>query len=180
MPFSVNSTIPIGSLSALAPLRDQGYFSPLTKKRVVVLITDGESGPYEAQALAQTLVGPDYTDPGPGEASVPSQPPISLFIIRVGDTRDRIYRSNGSIEAAYRPDPRTSEILSTLAAATGAQVFDTSHLSAASRELRGVIGSGQTAKVGEETKTRTLAPFVVLAALAAVVVIVRKRNLVSI
>jgi len=168
------------SFSALAPLRDQGYFSPLTRKRLVVLITDGESGPYEPEALAQTLIGADYTDPAPGEPDVPSQPPISLLIIRVGTASDRIYRSNGSVEAAYRPDPRTSEILATLAGDTGARVFDTSQLAAAGRELRRVIGSGQTTNLGEETKTRSLAPYVVLVALAALAVIVRKRNLASI
>jgi hypothetical protein len=168
------------SFSALAPLRDQGYFSPLTKKRVVVLLTDGESGPYEVQALAQTLVGPDYSQPAPGEANSPSQAPISLLIIRVGSPRDRIYHSNGSVEAAYRPDPRTNEIISALAADTGARVFDASELPAAENELRRVIGSGRTETVGEETKTRSLGPYLALAAIAAVAVIIGKRNLASI
>jgi hypothetical protein len=168
------------SFSALGPLRDQGYFSPSMKKRVVVLLTDGESGPYDPQELGQTLVGTDYTDPAPGEPNEPAQAPISLFIVRIGNATDRIYHRNGSVEAAYRPDPHTSEIISTLAANTDAQVFDASQLSATDRELRRVIGSGPTMTMGQETTTRDLGPYIALAALLSLVVVIRNRNFASI
>jgi hypothetical protein len=166
------------AFSALAPIRNEGYFDPRKKKRLVILLTDGESGPYEPAALADTLVHAGG-QPGLGSFVGRSEPPISLFIVRVGSTADRIYESRRTIEAAYRPDPRASVIVSALASATKGHAFDAGSLSGASDALRTALGSGKTVTRGVSTKTIALAPYVVLVAFAALAVIIRKRNLVS-
>jgi hypothetical protein len=170
--------VPGTAFSALAPLRNEGYFEPRTKKRLVILLTDGESGPYDPAALADTLVHRG-AQPVLGGSGGKPEPPISLVIVRVGSSADRIYQSDGKIEAAYRPDPRAAVIASTLAALTRGRAVDAAHLSAASDALRTALGPGQTVTRGVRTRTLALAPYVVLVAFAALAVIIRKRNLVS-
>jgi hypothetical protein len=171
--------VPGTAFSALAPLRNEGYFEPRTKKRLVILLTDGESGPYDPAALADTLVHPGRGQPGPGEQTGKAQPPVSLFIVRVGSTADRIYYGDGSIEAPYRPDPQAPVIVSTLAALTKGHAFDVAKLSAATNALHTALGSGKTVTRGVSTKTIALAPYVVLVTFAALAIIIRKRNLAS-
>ena len=170
------------AFSALAPIRDQGYFDPLIKKRLVILLTDGESGPYEPGALANILVqrgataGSSFGDSGASEA------PVSLLIVRIGSSSERIYHSRRAASmAAYRPDRRAPEIVSTLASLAHGQAVESTQLSAATRALRAALGSGKTVTQGVRTRTLILAPYVVptclqLARLAA---IIWKRNLLS-
>lgn len=168
------------SFSALAPLRDQGYFAPNTRKRFVILLTDGESGPYSPSALGQTLTGPDFGESNLGESSASPQPPLTLLIVRFGSVTDRIYHHNGSVEAAYRPDPAAPEIVATLADNTGAHVFLSSQLGAAGAELRRLLGTGPSTTFGEETKTLQFAPYAALVAIIALVGVILRRNFSSI
>lgn len=169
------------AFSSLTPLRTQGYFAPQTKKRIVILLTDGESGPYDPQIVGESLVGSDETASTlPNQSAATPEPPISLVIIRIGGPSDRIYHPDGTIEAAYRPDPRAPEIATTLAEESHGYVFQSSQLGAATKALRRVLGSGPTVEDGTEQKTLALAPFAIIAAFAALVCIIVRRNFVSI
>jgi hypothetical protein len=169
------------SFSSLTPLRTQGYFAPQAKKRIVILLTDGESGPYDPQTVGDALVGDDEAASTlPNQQAVTAQPRVSLFIIRIGGPSDRIYHPDGTIEAAYRPDPRAPEIATTLAEASHGYVFQSSQLGAATTALRRVLGSGPTVSDGTEQKTLALAPFAIIVAFAALIGVVVRRNLVSI
>jgi hypothetical protein len=179
-PPAVAVGFPGTSFSALTPLRTQGYFSPGTRKRIVVLLTDGEAGPYEPQAVADSLVGNDSGGSSLiGVPSGPSQAPVSLFIVRVGDSADRIYHGNGSVEAAYRPDPRAPEIVSTLATLSHGYTFDASQLGSATKQLRRVLGSGPTVVEGTRPQSFALGPYVMLLALAALAGVLWLRNRVA-
>jgi hypothetical protein len=167
------------AFSALGPIRDQGFFDPATKKRLVILLTDGESGPYEPAPLAETLAGKGGTSASSFGDSGQSQAPVTLVIIRIGGSSERIYYGDGSIEAAYRPDPRAPNIVSTLASLSRGFAFKGTQLSAAGRALRSVLGPGKTKAQGERTKTVVVAPYAALAALAALAVVIWKRNLIS-
>ena len=167
------------AFSALGPIRDQGFFDAGTKKRLVILLTDGESGPYEPAALAETLAGKGGTSGSSFGDSGRVQAPVTLVVIRIGGSSERIYYSDGSIEAAYRPDPRASNIVSTLASLSKGFAFNGTQLSAAGRALSTALGSGPTRVQGVRTKTVVFAPYVVLVALAALAVVIRKRNLIT-
>jgi hypothetical protein len=168
------------SFSSLTPLRTQGYFAEDAKKRIVVLLTDGESGPYDPQLVGQSMVGSEFAGSALGNQVQSYQYPISLFIIRIGGLGDRIYHPDGTIEAAYRPDPRAPEIAAQLAQASHGHVFTNAQLGAATKELRTVLGTGTTVTDGTQPKTMELAPFAIVAALAALAGIIWRRNLVSI
>jgi hypothetical protein len=175
--FGVTGT----SFGTLSRLRDEGFFSPTTKQRFAILLTDGESGPFEADALgsalARTII--PYQIPGRPPVGQP-EPPVSIFIVRVGNGNDRIYNADGSIEATYRPDPRASIIVRTLADAANGHAGSAGQLSATAAALRKAVGSGHSSLQGVKPKTITLAPYVVLLAFAPLALIIRRRNLTKI
>jgi hypothetical protein len=170
------------SFAAIDSLRNQGFFNPTITHRFAILLTDGESGPIGTSAVGQALeqsatAAQSY---GNGRLAQKLESPVVLFIVRVGGTRDRIYHADGSIEAAYRPDPQAPVIVSTLAAAAGGRAFTIANLSAAEAALRQAVSAEHTSLRGVNTKTTTLAPYVVLAAFAPLILIIRRRNLTNI
>ena len=76
-------------LSSLATIRGLRYFSPATKKRLVVVFTDGESS-----AVSNARVGTLYRQP----------PAIDSIFVHVWDRDERVY-ARGVPEAQYLPDP---------------------------------------------------------------------------
>jgi hypothetical protein len=141
--------------SALSQIPAAGYFDSAATRRVVVLLTDGESGPYDPGAVAAALR------------------PTRLVVIR-------FWRANESItgDAAYRPDAASSAALGALAAAAGGRVFGEGDLGSAGAAIRASVGNGPTARVAARTRRETaLAPYVVLAALVPLALLLRRRHM---
>lgn len=131
------------SFDALSTLATDGFFPPATHRRAVVLITDGESRAFDPATLAETLAGQG----------------VHLAVVRVGDGGDRVWRSDGKPEAAYRPDPAGArESVARLRAATGSTADPVG-------TVRDALGTGPTTVVGVEPRSRTLSPFVAALAL---------------
>ena len=95
------------NLNVLSSVAELNYFTPAAKKRVVIVLTDGESQPVESS------LGPPFKKP----------PRIHMIYVRVGNGGERIY-TGGLPEAAYRPSSRAEADLSRAASLTGGQVFD--------------------------------------------------------
>lgn len=73
------------SFGALAPIPAHGYFEPGATKRVVVLLTDGESSPFDGTALAkQKIVAVRFWKAGEHIAGDPNYTPdpTSALLIR--------------------------------------------------------------------------------------------------
>lgn len=133
------------TFDALSSVATQGFFLGGVHKRAVLLITDGESRPFDPHALASAL----------GHAG------ITLVIDRVGGGADRVWRANGTAEANYRPDPAGARAaVAQLAAATRESATGDP-----TSELQRALGSGPTHAVGQTAETKTLAPYVALLAL---------------
>ena len=141
------------TFGALSSLATNGFFPDTVHKRVVVVITDGESGPFDPQAIASTLANHG----------------VRLAVIRVGDGRDRVWRPDGKPEAAYRPDTSGARrAVAQLDAALGG-----SPSRSAAAFVRNAVGSGPTGAVGVETRTLTLAPVPAVLALVLLIAIFR-------
>jgi hypothetical protein len=167
------------SFGPLSELRNQGFFNPTTTHRLAILLSDGESGAIAASTIGQALTLTSTTPSrgfGGFLARAP-EPPVSLFIVRVGGSSDRIYYSNGQIERTYRPDPTAASTVASLAAAAHGQVFTTADLSEAGSALRRALGSGGSHPVGTKTTTFNLAPFLAFAALIPLAFVILRRNL---
>jgi hypothetical protein len=146
-----NQSIRATTYAALTDIASGNYFEPTATRRLVVLLTDGESNPVDGGRIADAL---------------PAAKGYRLIAIRVWGANEAVYGSDGKPEAAYRPDPSGLAILDGLAAATGGQAFTESRLGAASSTLASLAGRGPTTAAPGERRSRTaLAPFLVAAAL---------------
>jgi hypothetical protein len=171
--FGVSGT----SFGPLAQLRNQGFFDPATPHRYAVVLTDGESGPFDTAALRQALALEQQLATLPGRPVPRPEAPVSLLVVRVGGEQDRIRYGGGRIEAAYRPDPHAAANLGSLAAVTNGRAYEVSRVAAVTTELKRLVGSGRTSAQGVKTKTVPLAPYVVLLTFLPLGIVLRRRNL---
>jgi Ca-activated chloride channel homolog len=156
-PEAVSSTAT--TFGPLAGVARDGYFAPGTKRRVIVLLTDGESRPFSAGAVGRALGS------------------TSLVVVRVGDQGERVYHADGTPEA-YRPDPSAAATVARLASATGGRVATPPSAGSA---VRAALGSGPTAARGRERSITALAPWLAgLAAVPLLFLLVRRRPKVQI
>ncbi len=139
-------------------LATQNYFPATIHNRLAVILTDGESNPVDDGAVARALAT------GPG---------IKVVFVHVWKPGEAVYDGN-SPEQGYHEDPNSGQILQTLAAALdNGKSFDESSLGSAIRAMKADLGtSGPTVLQGSVERTRTLAPYVALAALLPLLLIV--------
>jgi hypothetical protein len=171
--FGVTGT----SFQALGDLRGRGFFAPWIKMRVAILLTDGESGRYNADYLGSALAGNTPQIVTNGRIPTPPESPVELVVIRVGDSGDRVYGADGVVEAAYRPDPRAAAITAELARATAGHSFTSTQLPAAGAAIRKLLGDGRRTTRGVTVHDVALAPYVLGIGLVALCVVLWRRNL---
>jgi hypothetical protein len=148
------------SLAALGALGTQNYFPPQAKRRVVVVLTDGESRSFDPSHVAAQLAT------GPG---------IRLVLVHVWKSGEAVYDA-GSPEAGYHEDSASGAALTSLAAAAGGRAFGEDQLAAAGRAERVAVGAGPTMRAGKTERTRTRAPWFALGALLPLLAMLRRPH----
>ncbi len=139
------------TFGALTSLATQGFFPDSVHKRAVVLLTDGESRPFDPAAVAATL----------------RTHGIQLVVVPVGDGADRVWRPGGRPEAGYRADPGLARLdVARLRAALGE-----GPASDAAAAVRQALGSGPERTVGTASRTRSLAAVAAACALLPLVLL---------
>jgi hypothetical protein len=134
------------TFDALQQVATQGFFTPSARKRAVIVVTDGESRPFDPRAVAGALAAQG----------------IRLGLVQVGSGSDRVRRPDGTPEANFRPDPQGARLsIGRLAAAAQAATGP-----GAGAVLARSLGPGPSSVIGLEPRTRTLAPLPALLALA--------------
>ncbi len=154
---NVNAT----TLAPLSELATQGYYSPSARRRLLVVMTDGESRSYDVGEVGRALR---------------ARPGVSLIVVHFWSPSERVYRSSGQPEAAYLPHEESRRELDRLAAAAGGASFDEDELAAAEARARSELGSGPTASQGIRPRTIPLAPYVAAAALLPLALLFRRRG----
>ena len=154
---NVNAT----TLAPLSELATQGYYSPSARRRLLVVMTDGESRAYDVGEVGRALRA------GPG---------VSFILVHFWRSGERVYRSSGRPEAAYLPHGDSRRELDRLAAAAGGASFDEDDLAAATTRARSELGNGPTASQGIRPRTIPLAPYVAAAALLPLALLLRRRG----
>jgi hypothetical protein len=145
------SAVRATSYGALADIASGNDFAPAATRRIVVLLTDGESNPVQSGDLAAKLAA------GRG---------YRFVAIRFWQGNESVYGAEDKAEAAYRPDPSGRTTLRDLAAALDGRSFEEGDVSAAAAYLRGVAGSGPSVRVAGTDRSRAaLAPYLALPAL---------------
>ncbi len=131
------------------------YFEPSVRRRVIVLLTDGESSPFDPGSLANELgVNHGYR----------------FLAIRFWNQGEAVFDADGRPEPAYHPDPTGGVLLAQLAGALGGRSFEESATQAAASYLRDIVGRGPVGGARRVVGQRTLAPYVAGLALALLLV----------
>ncbi len=158
-PPPASSGVTATSLGSLAGIQAGGTFAPSARKRAIVVLTDGESRPFDTAAVAGALGA------------------TKLVLVHVWGPHESVFRADGTPEGAYRPNPASGAALASLAEATGGAVFGERQAAAAAKAVRDALGSGPTARLGLEPHTRPLGRFLALLALLPLGLVLWRRNL---
>lgn len=148
------------ALGALAGMGTQGFFPPATRKKVVVVVTDGESRDVEPGR-----VGSSFRRAG-----------IKPVFLRIWGAGEHVF-TNGEAEPQYRPQPESRATLESLAAATGGRAFDESDLAGAKRQVQADLGApGPQAGVTERGHRLALAPYLAAVAMLPLGLLLFRRD----
>jgi hypothetical protein len=135
------------------------YFSPTARRRLLIVLTDGETRPV-GQGLAQAFQQP---------------PKIQTVFVRFWNADERIYEA-GIPEGGYRPIQSSGAVLNHAATLVNGRVFSEDEVSQAAAAARGIIGRGETRERKLEGERLPLMPYVTLAALFPLGFLLLKRN----
>jgi hypothetical protein len=155
------SELTVTTFDALDAVTKDAYFTPGRRRLLLVVLTDAESKDFDAAKLRATL----------GRES-----DLHTVLVHVGSSRERVFGREGLPEADYRPED-TAPTVRRFVAATGARAFDESNLGAAAAALRTDAGHGSHVRLGSESDTTEVAPYLVLAAFFPLGLLLWRRNL---
>ena len=157
-PPPASSEVTATTLDALSAIVSGGTFAPSAKRRALVVLTDGESRPF---------------DPGEVAAALGS---TKLVLVHVWGAHESVFKPDGTPEGAYRPNPASGAALASLADAAGGSVFDEDQTKAAANAVRRALAGGPTKRLRLEPHTRPLGRLVGLLALLPLGFVLWRRN----
>jgi hypothetical protein len=137
----------VSTLAPLSAVATRGFFSPQAKHRVLVVLTDGESRPFDEAALGIVLRR------GHG---------IKPVFVHVWNAKELVY-SDGTAEPDYRPDPESGALLAHIAAAAGGSALEERDLSGALAAIRRDLGGGPTRATQTSRAELALGPYFLFA-----------------
>lgn len=144
-------------LNALAAFAGDSYFSPGVPKRLLIVLTDGESQPIRPELAILRNAG------------------IRTLFVHVWGADESIWRPKGA-EPQYRPDPTSQRALARAATLADGAVFDERDVGGVVSRARAELGQGPT-RPREQRDLFALMPYVTLAAALPLALVLRRRNL---
>ncbi len=149
------------ALEGLGAIPSKNYFPPAAKKRVVVVLSDGESQPLE--------------DPAQFDQAFDRLPQIETIFVRLWDSEERIYLT-GVPEVGYVPDLASELQLQEIADLIDAQVISESEVGDLPGMVADAVGTGPTTGREHEGRRRALMPWLTLVAVIPLGFVLRRRN----
>jgi hypothetical protein len=147
------------NLNSLRSVPEKNYFPPSAKKRVLVVLTDGETQAVEGE-LARAFK---------------RRPQIDTIFVHVWGADERIYEA-GVAEGGYRPDARSGPALARAASLVDGEVVDEDAAGRLAGAVRSVVGQGETVARAHERRRFALMPYLTLAALVPLALVLLRRN----
>jgi hypothetical protein len=148
------------SLGALASVPKLGYFSPRARKRLLVVLTDGETLPVRHEL----------------SRAFQKRPRIETIFVQFWDADERIY-ATGLPESGYRPMPGAGAALQRVASLVRGRVFSEDEEGEVGATAREVLGEGKTRQRELEGERLALMPYVTLVAALPLGFLLLRRNL---
>ena len=152
-------TLRATALGALADLGRQNFFGRQARKRVAIVLTDGESIPFTLGELSGPLLN--------GR--------VSLHFVHLWDAEERVYDARKRPEG-YRPSPTSRAVLDRVAREIGGGVHAEDGVGAAIGAIERTLGTGPVAARGRELQAVPLAPYVAVAAVFPLGLVLLRRN----
>jgi hypothetical protein len=147
-------------LDALTTVRTQRFFAPSARKRLLIVLTDGETQPVAGANL---------------RAVFSRAPAIETVFVQFWGADEHVFTGNVR-EPQYRPDPSAQAVLDGLAKSIGGSVYLEGDIGAARQKARELLGSGPTVVRGEQAGRVPLAPYLAAAVLAPLALLLRQRD----
>jgi hypothetical protein len=144
-------------LGSLAAVGRQSYFSPAVRKRLLVVLTDGETQRVE-----------------PGLVAALRKARVRTVFVHVWQARESVYVSSAQ-EHQYRSDPSSRQQLVRLAEAVDGKAFAESDVGAVVSHVRAQLGAGPT-RPRRQRDLFALMPYVTLAAVLPLGFVLLRRN----
>ncbi len=136
-------------LASLDGLAEDNYFSARSVRRLAVVLTDGESRPFDPAQLERQL----------------RRGGVELLLVRLWDDAERVWLADGSAEPGYRPDRTADGDLTALAAlSAGGRVFGEGETVAILATAREYLAEGPVVAAVERRRSIPLAGWLALAA----------------
>jgi len=129
------------AFDALAPLQTHNFYAPASRRRVAVVVTDGETLPVVSSTIA----------------ALRGRPTLELVLVRVWGERERIFRPGTPADRRYRADSGSTVVLRDFVRATGARLFAESDVDRASAHVAQLLGRGTPVQTGSQVSARPLA-----------------------
>ena len=145
---------------SLTAISSQRFFSPKAQRRALVVLTDGESQAINADRLARFFRRP---------------PGVSVVFVQFWGRDERVF-NRGLPEPQYRPNPSARADLDALAKETGAVVFGEDEINAVAKRVRAALKSGPTVTEGVRKTRLALAPYLLVAAIVPLLLLLWKRE----
>jgi VWA domain-containing protein len=155
-PAPAEPAVKATSLAALAAVPAANVFDPSAQRRLLIVLTDGESRPFDAAAVGRALTSAR----------------TGVVLVRVGAANERVFNA-GKPEPGYVPDPFAPEMLDALASSAGGSALEERDAGDAARAARDFLGSGPTAERGRGERLLSLGPFLALLSLLPLAFLIR-------
>jgi hypothetical protein len=130
-------------------------------RRLLVVLTDGESRPYDPSLLG---------------SRVRAGAPLEVVLVHVWDDGERVFDEDGTPERAYRADASSRAALALLARELRGTVAAEDDPGAAADAIRRAAGDAPAVRSVTHVETTSLAPWAVLLAFVPLAVLLLHRN----
>jgi len=160
-PPSSSATIAT-ALEGLASAPTKNYFPRSAVRRVLVVLTDGETRPLEFPA--------EFAD------AFRKEPRVQTVFVRLWGADERIYET-GVAEVGYRPDPGSAEMLASIASLAEGRVLSEDEPGELPGVVAGLLGTGPTIDREHEGRRRALMPWITLLVFLPLSFVLLRRNL---
>ena len=149
----------VSSLDAIGAAPRLSYFPPSAKKRVLVVLTDGESLRLERDLTVEFA----------------KEPRVHTILVHVWREGEQVYLG-GVPESGYQQDSSSREKLEEVASLVGGSVASESDAGSLASRVRSLLGAGPTVAREQEGERRALMTFVTLLTILPLGFVLLRRN----
>jgi hypothetical protein len=147
------------NLNALRDLPTKGYFRPTARRRVAVVLTDGETQPIGGEIAS----------------AYERSPRTELLLVRLWRSDEGIYTTG--VSEGYEPSPQSEAATSRLVGLVDGRVFDEGDVQGLLAATEAALGTGETLALAQRSGQIALMPWITALALVPFGLVLLRRNL---